>query len=186
MFNSKRLFGLIVLAIVFTFSIPLCTFANQTDEGRKDARNFVQNFYDWYCKTTPQGESEALPDRALSQRSGAFSSSILRKLKDDADASANVSDEIVGLDFDPYLNCQDCYEKYVSGKVTPKGSGYLVEMHGVRKGKKSEKPDVVPEVVKKGKKWIFINFHYPGASLKVNNNLVSVLDALKKSRNESH
>ena len=53
---------------------------------------------------------------------------------------------------------------------------------GVVGGKKSAKPDVVPELVFESGHWIFINFHYDGAGIPVNENLMSILQELKKSR----
>lgn len=148
-------------------------------------KKFVQDFYDWYCKCMGEGGSGIPEDRAMKDRGSSFSPSLRQKIKDDFEASAKVQDEIVGLDFDPYLNSQDPYEHYVAGKVTASGKNYLVEMHGVRGGKQNAKPDVTPEVASQNGKFIFVNFHYGKSEYPENENLVSVLDALKKSRDES-
>jgi len=155
-------------------------------QGQQAAcKRFVQEFYDWYCKTTPQGLSDLPEDRAMKDRGSSFSPSLRQKLKDDFEASARVKDEIVGLDFDPYLNSQDPDEHYVAGKVTSSGKNYLVEMHGVRGGKQNTGPDVTPEVASENGKFVFVNFHYGKSEFPENENLVSILDALKKSRDES-
>lgn len=148
-------------------------------------KRFVQDFYDWYCRTSPRGVSDLPEDRAMKERGSSFSPSLRQKLKDDFEASARVKDEIVGLDFDPYLNSQDPYEHYVAGEVKVSGRNYLVEMHGVRGGKRNARPDVTPEVASQNGKFIFVNFHYGKSEYPENENLVSVLDALKKSRDET-
>jgi hypothetical protein len=66
----------------------------------------------------------------------------------------------VGIDFDPILNSQDPCKRYEVGKITRKGDNYWVEVYGVCSGKKSEKPDVIPELARIGGKWLFVNFHY--------------------------
>jgi hypothetical protein len=57
-----------------------------------------------------------------------------------------------------------------------------VEVFGFWNGKKNAKPDVVPELVFEKGRWIFVNFHYDSSGFPENENLVSVLQALKKSR----
>jgi hypothetical protein len=75
-------------------------------------------------------------------------------------AAAKNSDEIVGLDFDPFLNTQDPCNRYEVGKAIAKGNSYWVEVYGICSGKRSAKPDVWPEVVRVNGHWRFANFHY--------------------------
>ncbi|MGD9679858.1 MAG: hypothetical protein AB7W16_01625 [Candidatus Obscuribacterales bacterium] len=155
-------------------------------QGQQAAcKKFVQDFYDWYCKSLGAGGDGMPEDRAMKDRGSSFSPSLRQKIKDDFEASAKVQDEIVGLDFDPYLNSQDPCEHYVAGKVSVSGKNYLVEMHGVRDGKQNAKADVIPEVASQSGRFIFVNFHYGKSEFPENENLVSVLDALKKSREQT-
>jgi hypothetical protein len=60
----------------------------------------------------------------------------VKGLKEDLAASKKSPGEIVGLDFDPFLNAQDIAERYLVGKITPKGDHYWVEVFGVWGGRK--------------------------------------------------
>jgi hypothetical protein len=142
----------------------------------------VQIFYDLYAKLARQENKESSDTLAVKQKKANFSPELVRRLKDDADASAKVSSEIVGLDFDPFLNAQDIGERYTVGKVTKKGPNYLAEVYGSWNGKKSVKPDVTPELSNQGGHWIFENFHYQHTNIPENENLLSVLSTLKKDR----
>jgi hypothetical protein len=144
-------------------------------DAERSSRNFVQAFYTWYV---PKHGVEDV----LKYRRTALSPELFRALKEDLDASAKNSDEVVGLDFDPFLNAQDTAERYVIGSVTAKGDTSWVEVYGIWSGKKSEKPDAVAEVACKAGQCFFVNFHYGKTELPENENLLSVLKALKKER----
>lgn len=113
-----------------------------------------------------------------------LSPALYKALKADEDAAAKSPGEIVGLDFDPFYNAQDYADKYVVGNVKQKGAVYLVDVWGLWEGKKRDKPDVVAEVQQVNGKWIFTNMHYGKSNIPENENLLSILRALKKERGE--
>ena len=49
--------------------------------------------------------------------------------------------------------------RYVVGKITPKGGGYLAEVH-LDRGETGKKPVVAAEVAFEKEQWVFLNFHY--------------------------
>ena len=122
--------------------------------------DFVRKFYAWYVPRTLSENSIPAYEFTLKYKKAVFTPLLFRALKDDFDAAAKVSDEIVGLDFDPFLNTQDPCQRYEVGKTIRKGDSYWVEVYGICSGKKSEKPDVWPEVVRVNGHWLFANFHY--------------------------
>jgi hypothetical protein len=150
------------------------------------AGQFVQQFYNWYLAKEKaamnKSHSETVFELTLREKQASFSPELVKALKEDLAASKKSPEEIVGLDFDPFLNAQDMGERYIVGKVTPKGDHYWVEVFGVWGGKKNVKPDVVPELAFQNGSWIFTNFHYGNSSIPVNENLVSILQQLKKDR----
>jgi hypothetical protein len=152
--------------------------AQSPQDAERSCRTFVQGFYSWYVP------KHGLED-VLKYRRSAISPELYSALKEDLAASAKNKDEVVGLDFDPFLNAQDTAERYVIGKVTAKGATFWVDIYGIWSGKKSDKPDVVAEVACKEGKCLFVNFHYGKTELPENENLQSVLKALKKER-EKH
>src|SRR5437879_1405295 len=103
----------------------------------ESCRKFVQEFYNWYLPTMRKNTTLAPPSPALKSKSHAFSPELLNRLDEDFVAASKVPDEIVGLDFDPFLNSQDPGERYVAGRATSKGNTCLVEVYGVSSGKKS-------------------------------------------------
>ena len=48
--------------------------------------------------------------------------------------------------------------------------------------KESPKPDVTPELAFENGHWIFLNFHYPNTGSPNNENLLALLQQLKKER----
>jgi len=57
-----------------------------------------------------------------------------------------------------------------------------VEVFGFWNGKRAAKPDVVPELAWEKGNWVFTNFHYEKSNIPENENLLSVLKALKKEQ----
>lgn len=150
---------------------------------------FVGQFYNWYlAKETAlmkENSRKMALEVALVEKKSSFSPGLVKALKEDLAASKKSPGEIVGLDFDPILDAQDLGERYLVGKVMPKGDHFLVEVFGIWGGKKNAKPDVVPELVFEKGHWIFVNFHYDSAGIPENENLLSVLQELKKSREKT-
>lgn len=118
----------------------------------------------------------------MNNKNYAFSAELRKRLKEDADASAKSPGEIVGLDFDPFANCQDSPSRYVAAKVSSVGKSYLVDVYSIDGGKRSAQPAVTPELVRENGKWVFVNFHYGKTNIPENENLLSVLKALAESR----
>ena len=157
--------------------------AAQADEARdKACKTYVQEFYDWYRKSCQGTHKDDPSMAALKNKKFAFSPELQAKLKEDDDVAKLFPGDIVGLDMDPYLNAQDMAEKYTAGKVSSTGAKYHVDVYGTWNGKKSDKPEVVPELVFEKGNWMFVNFLYPGADKAQNADLLSVLAQLKKDR----
>ena len=137
------------------------------------AQSFVQDFYTRYMTQHMTEES------VLAAKPSPLEPALARALKEDYDASAKSKDEIVGLDFDPFLNSQDPCERYEVGKVTMHGNDRAaVEVYGVCEGKRSPKPDVIADVIFVNGRWQFTNFEYPES----HDDLRSVLKKLKADR----
>jgi len=139
---------------------------------------FVQGFYDWYTPVALGEHSVPADVLALKSRRSDFTVKLARALAADEAAQAKASGEIVGLDFDPFLNSQDPDKRYQVGKIMHTGQRFLVEIHGVVDGKAVAKPEVVADVVRVGGKYRFENFLYPENG----GNLLSVLKTLAAER----
>jgi hypothetical protein len=176
-----------VALILFSFGVGALQAQTPTTSSQpQDCGHFVQQFYNWYVATEnalmKRNSLESALEVTLREKRSSFSPELVKGLKEDLAASKKSPGEIVGLDFDPFLNAQDIAERYLVGKITPKGDHFWVEVFGVWEGKKNSNPDVVPELAFENGQWIFTNFHYGKTDIAVNENLVSILQILKKDR----
>ncbi|MDQ5937173.1 MAG: hypothetical protein QG574_4532 [Cyanobacteriota bacterium erpe_2018_sw_21hr_WHONDRS-SW48-000092_B_bin.40] len=172
--------GLTMSLVVIVFALVAIPSAQA--QSALSAKGFVQSFYTWYIPQMTKNVPVPSDQRILKERASSFSPTLLAMLKEDLAASAKVTDEIVGLDFDPYINGQDTPKRYLAGKVIPKDKCYWVEVFDLSSGKKGKDPAVIPEVKFVKGQWIFTNFHYPKTHIPENENLIRILKALKASR----
>ncbi len=161
--------------------------AQGQDATSASAREFVQRFYRWYVPVALHDHRGASSDVALRDKKIDFGAELYRALKNDSDAQAKVAGEIVGLDFDPFLNTQDPCQRYELGKITKSGETYLVEVFGICSGKKNAQPDVVAEVRWADSRWQFVNFDYPNLAKDYPGtaNLLATLKLLQAERQKS-
>jgi hypothetical protein len=124
-------------------------------------QRFVQQFYDWYV---PLGLSEVSSGpawyAALSHNPALLSDDLLRELRADSIAQSGTTD-LVGLDFDPYLNSQDPCKRYETAAGVRGAHTYRVPVHAVCAGSRHVDPDVIVEVALINGKWLIRNFVYP-------------------------
>ena len=167
-----KLIGLVATAILIPFT-GMAAAPSETESARK----FVQGFYDWYTPHALSHKSGAAWDLGHTSKKSAFAPALLSALNEDLKASKKVKDEIVGLDFDPFLSSQDPVSHYSVTKVEKRGQAYLASVNGMTGGKPSAKADVIARVEKVKGTWRFTNFMYPSGE-----NLLGVLAKLKKDR----
>ena len=101
-------------------------------------------------------------------------------LKEDSDAQAKVSDDIVGIDFDPFLNSQDPCGRYDVGTTRLRAGRYRVAVHAVCDGARDQRPSVVVELTRAKAGWVIFSIHDPRQA----SDLRSVLRSLRASRNK--
>ena len=124
------------------------------------ATQFTRTFYEWYL---PQGTRF---DVAVRDSSRLFAPALLAALRADLDAQSRDSEEVVGLDWDPFLASQDPCESYRVGKATARETDYLVEVYPScpSSDQPTDKPVVLAEVGHHNGAWVFANFRYPADS----------------------
>jgi hypothetical protein len=142
----------------------------------------VEAFYAWYVPMALSGNPVPAWDLALKRKRRVFTSDLFLQLREDLETQSKAGGHIVRLDYDPFLNCHDCGERYVAERITTKGGSYWAEVHGVWSGKESATPDVMPELVPQDRGWLFVNFHYPNPSRPEFENLLSQLNYLRVLR----
>lgn len=141
------------------FALP-CSLGAQSKTRRDvhvSAREFVEGFYRWYVPTA-LGDN-ASRDIALKLKVSDFSPELRRLLREDSAAQAKCN-EIVGIDFDPFLGTQDPADHYQVGEIRREGPSYQAAIFRSEDGKPSEKPDVIAEFSEREGGWCFVNFYY--------------------------
>lgn len=126
---------------------------------------FVQGFYDWYVlHDTATGELDWRGIRsAITTREAAFDSSLVDALEEDERAQReDTTGNIVGLEFDPFLNAQDICGRYVAGTVRRDAGGFLVNVFAACGGRRDSLPNLVASVAGREGSWVFMNLLYPG------------------------
>ncbi|HEY1774239.1 MAG TPA: hypothetical protein VGH91_13710 [Gammaproteobacteria bacterium] len=154
------------------------------DAQARSAQAFVQGFYDWYAWEA-QKQDEGPIGAALKSKRWPSSAAIVSALKADEEAQAKSPDEVVGIDFDPYLNAQDSCFPYKAGKVTASGGQYRVEVFDSNcSDPHPEQPTVIAVLEKDGASWRFTNFIYPGEPGQADSDLLATLKQLQQERSK--
>jgi Protein of unknown function (DUF3828) len=150
----------------------------------KSCSEFVQGFYDWYFdrlnRVSNKTNAASTIDGVLRRKPMILTVQLARLLKEDVEAAAKSPGEIVGLDFDPFINAQDWEGKYSVQSVTIEGNNCRASVWGTDSGAKREIVD--PELNFINGQWVFANFHYPGSSGPRDENLIDMLMALRNDR----
>jgi len=126
-----------------------------TDSAAQSAARFAQAFYDWY---KAQGDRFEI---ALRERPQFFAPELLAAMKADLEAQVRNPNEVVGLDWDPFLATQDPCDPYRVGEVFRRGDTILVAVKGTcsdaapRPG-----PDVIAELRNVQQRWNFVDFRH--------------------------
>ena len=158
-----------------TFSV-----AGQTTKTEESPATFVQSFYNWYLSIEFKEKKVSSCVLAVREKGAIFSAQLRKAILEDNAAAEKNPNEIVGLDFDPFLNSQDPEKVYKVGDTARKGKTFWVNVHAVQSGSPQKKPDVIAEVAQVNGRWIFVNFH----SL-TSPDLLQILKHLAADRNKS-
>ena len=146
----------LIVVVLWSMALPQETRAQNEPSS---LAVFVRSFYGWYAPLASKDNGTPGLERTLTDKRSSFSAQLLGKLQEDVRAQAAAKGEIVRLEFDPFLASQDPCVKYQVGKVTKKGTAYLVDVYSLCGGRRER--IVEAEVVSKNGRWIFVNFHYP-------------------------
>ena len=167
--TRHRLFFVLVSASALGLG---CT--SSPDAALASATAFTQAFYSWYVPKAEKGMGEQL---AIGDSAHLFDSTLVAALRADAEARAKDSEEVVGLDGDPFLNAQDFCQSYEVGSARRDSAHVLVDVYGVCDGKKHATPDVLAELAPRGASWVFVDFQYPEAHSSLSRTLVELRDS---------
>lgn len=184
--TCRSIAWLVVASMIGCATLPSISCAAQAHHAsapEQPCRAFVQSFYDWYIGhlNAQKGKQASVGSTydVVRLRPQLLTPDLRRMLTEDF-RSQRHSEEVTGLDFDPFLNAQDWEGKYTVENVTLSDDRCRASVWGTDGGKRREIVD--PEAVLMGGRWVFVNFHYPGAASHDEENLVDLLKLLKRQR----
>jgi len=126
-----------------------------TDSAARSAAQFTQGFYDWYRARGDVFEA------AVHDSPAALEPGLLQAIREDLEAQSRSPDEVVGLDWDPFLNTQEPCDPYRVQGTTRRGDTVLVSVKGTCADREPQvSPDVVAELGRLGGRWVFLDFRH--------------------------
>jgi hypothetical protein len=151
------------------------------------ARAFVQSFYDWYAgrmlaaSKSSSGKGWGFID-GIRGRPDSFSPELKRLLEEDYAAARKCPGDVVGLDWDPFLETQEDPGAYTVGKVekTAQGLRVSVEVKDA-KARGARNPIAQADVAFVGGHWIFVDFVEEPTDPKSRQGLVAILEGYEKA-----
>jgi hypothetical protein len=177
---ESRFFRLVWIAALTAISLSAFAQEARPLDDAASCQKFAQEFYRWYIPIYEGHPSERrAADVAIQRKGKAFDPVLLQALNVDF-AAQRKSNEIDGIDFDPFVG-GDGGEDYEVRKVSLKGEVCYAEVWQKPSSDDSWKPngpDVVAEISKQVGKWKFKNFSYRNG----NDDLLSALEWWRKER----
>lgn len=167
-----QLGGALLLVVLIAIA-GLCGVKLLNVSQPQSARAFVSGFYDWYVPLALQNHAEPTWRIALRHKQVDFDPSLVRLFQADA-AAQDKCEDLVGLDFDPFLNSQDPAERYEVGDIEQQGNTYTAKIYSVIEGQRSSRTEVSASFRRTNNRFVFVNFYYPNGG-----DLVTILDAPK-------
>jgi len=150
----------------------------QNEKMVRSCRDFVHDFYRWYVALAQKNSSEPAAVIAIRQKPSFFGEALKKALFEDHNAQKK-ADEIVGIDFDPFLNSQDPANRSDITNVVFKDGKCYAEIKSP--GSRSYTYDVRPELKLANGNWRFTNFHY-NTDVAELRDILSLLKILKDRR----
>ena len=150
------------------------------------ARAFVQGFYDWYAgRMLAASKSKSSKGfdfiDGIHGRPDSFSLELKRLLDEDYAASRKCPSEVVGLDWDPFLETQDTPGAYVVGQVEKTAQGFRMSIDDRKIPKGERNPVAQADVAFVGRHWMFVDFVEEPTDPKLRQGLVAILKGYQRS-----
>ena len=178
--RSLRVFALLIFGVMLFSEVQA-----QSLNGDKDAaKAFVQKFYDWYVpiySLPPDPKAQSSVMIAVAKKKDVFDVTLCKALLNYLNTPS--TEDLDGLDSDPFLSGQDIGRGYQAGNVVQAGNKLLIDIHNIEKGKSvkatmAAEVIVIPEVAKVNGKWVFTNFIFPFEGKRYN--LLDMLNNIRK------
>jgi hypothetical protein len=149
-------------------------------DAKSRAQAFARSFYDWYTEAGQDRNVEVV----LLLKKDVFTPELYEALKADAEVTSKAEGELVGLDFDPFLNAQEAAYTYELGEAVEQAGDFRIPIYGHwgNQAQPQKHHDLTAQVRCAADGCRFVNFHYPKSKLLLDRDLASVLKALAQQR----
>ncbi|MDR0787261.1 MAG: hypothetical protein LBG44_05290 [Gemmatimonadota bacterium] len=174
--SNARIMMLLQLIILLAISTNGCVAQISTEQNISQAREFIEQFYNWYPEASlPNGPKMVTWGTIAQDPDGVFSPELSRMLLNDiANKKAN-SGYVVGLEFDPLLNAQDICDNYVVRNIAVVEDAFRGDIWAdCGQETFGDHPLLTVEVIKHDQRYYFSNFYYPNRSV----DLVTLLERI--------
>jgi hypothetical protein len=147
--------------------------ATSADSVASSAVRFVESFYAWYQASGERFETAVRDSPAV------FDRPLLEAMQVDLEAQARHPEEVVGLDWDPFLAAQDPCNPYRAQQAARRQDTILVSIRGMCPDREAAAaPDVVAELRWLRGRWVFTDFRHGSDS----GSLMQDLAELRRAR----
>ncbi|MBX3132286.1 MAG: hypothetical protein KF689_02710 [Gemmatimonadaceae bacterium] len=171
---SAQLRRLATAALAATLLLP------SSAQAQDDAKAFVDRFLAVYHSQFEQEEERSAEWDPVAAVAAFFTPQLARALAEDRAAAVASTEEIVGLDFDPFSNSQDPCETYRTGRSAQRADTVMVEILGDCHGQIPLIPDAVFLLVRRDGSFAIADIAYPQGG-----SLLGILRHLAEMRRQS-
>jgi predicted enzyme related to lactoylglutathione lyase len=136
--------------------------ADSPGGSQRDAMLYVDGFLKRYLGQFDASVEHPKGWNPLTALRGDLSPALMRALQEDRDASAANDEEIVGLDFDPFINAQDVCEGMEARAAVQRDTTMDVAVYDTCDWGHPLVPDVIYVLQRSGPRWIVVDIRYAG------------------------
>jgi len=129
---------------------------------QRDAMRYVEGFLERYLGQFDEAVEHPEGWNPLTALRDDLSPALMRALQVDREASAANDEEMVGLDFDPFINAQDVCERMESRAAAQQDTSMYVAVYDGCDWGLPLVPDVIYVLQRRGNRWIIADIRYAG------------------------
>lgn len=159
----RRLLALLLFCSIAGFGSDVSAQrAAAPSASEQEAMRYVQGFLRRYLGQFEETSEREANWNPLNVIRADLSPTLMAALQADRDASIANDEEIVGLDFDPFINAQDVCERYEARAAVRRDSTTDVGVYNTCHWGHPLVPDVIYQLQRRGDRWVIVDLRYGG------------------------
>jgi hypothetical protein len=153
-------------------------------KSTQTCQKFAQDFYSWYLPFLVKHGYGVTLKTIIKKKQDLFDGPLLQMLLEDHEAQSKFMGDLVGIDWDPFLNTQDPAQKYTVQNTSVLHDNCDAETWSGRTlATKDPKPDVIAKLKWVDGGWKFVNFDDPTKKSSID--LISALEEMRRAREKN-